>query len=228
MDTVTVFDDNVEEYDRWYDDNKRAYQAELQALGRFIPREGRGLEVGVGTGRFAGPLGVDTGIDPAPNMLAMARERGVNAEVGTAENIPFEDESFDYVLMVTVDPFLEDLEAALREIKRVLKPEGTIIVGMIDRDSPLGKIRQEARHEDKFFRFAEFRAAGEMIDMLRAAGFGTIRSAQTLLGDEVLPLVERDAFDTEPENDAYEIHEGTGEGAFVVLSGKKKIDAQVD
>lgn len=208
---VSVFDKNVEEYDRWYDENERAYQTELEVLRRFIPREGRGLEVGVGTGRFGGPLGVDAGIDPAPNMLAIARERGIKAEVGTAENIPFEDETFDYVLMVTVDPFLEDIGAALREIRRVLKPEGTIIVGMLDRDSPFGKILQEIRDEDKFFRFAQFSAAGEMIDRLRAAGFGAIRSAQTLLGDRL---------DTE---DAYEIREGYGEGAFVVLSGKKSI-----
>jgi len=208
---VSVFDKNVEEYDRWYDENKRAYQTELEVLRRFIPREGRGLEVGVGTGRFGGPLGVDAGIDPAPNMLAIARERGIKAEVGTAENIPFEDETFDYVLMVTVDPFLEDIGAALREIRRVLKPEGTIIVGMLDRDSPFGKILQETRDEDKFFRFAQFSAAGEMIDRLRAAGFDAIRSAQTLLGDRL---------DTE---DAYEIREGYGEGAFVVLSGKKSI-----
>lgn len=220
---VSVFDENVEEYDRWYEDNKRLYQAELQALGRFIPEEGRGLEIGVGTGRFAGPLGVDVGIDPAENMLAKARERGVTTEQGVGEDLPFEDESFDYVLMVAVDPFLDDLEAVLREAKRVLKERGTIIVGMIDRSSRYGGLLDASKDEDKFFRGAEFRTAEEVIGKLRTVGFDTIRSAQTLLTNEVLPLVEREGYEFELENDAYEIHEGYGEGGFVVLSGLKKV-----
>ena len=51
MDAVSAFNDNAEEYDRWYDENGRVYRAELEAVRRFIPEGGRGLEVGVGTGR---------------------------------------------------------------------------------------------------------------------------------------------------------------------------------
>lgn len=220
---VSVFDENVEEYDRWYDENRRLHQAELQAVGRFIPEEGRGLEIGVGTGRFAGPLGVDVGIDPSENMLALARERGVTTEQGAGEDLPFEDESFDYVLMVAVDPFLEDLEAVLREAKRVLRERGTIIVGMIDRSSRFGSLLDAGKDEDKFFHKAAFRTAEEVIGKLRSVGFDTVRSAQTLLANEVLPLVEREGSGFSPENDAYEIREGYGEGGFVVLSAQKKV-----
>ena len=228
MNIVSVFDENVEEYDRWYDENKRAYQAELQAVRRFIPEAGRGLEVGVGTGRFAAPLGIDVGVDPAGNMLARARERGVETEVAYGEDLPFDDESFDYVLMATLDPFVDDLEAVLREARRVLKRRGTLIVAMLDRDSPFGRIRETVQDEDKFYAQADFHAAGEMIARMRGVGFDEIRTAQTLLGEEVLPLVEREGYGAEVTNDAFEIHEGYGEGAFVVISGKKKLAVQVD
>lgn len=230
METVKVFDENAEEYDRWYDENKRAYQAELQTVRRFIPQEGRGLEIGVGTGRFAGPLGVDVGIDPAAGMLDMARERGVDVREGVGEDLPFDDESFDYVLMVAVDPFVDDLEAVLREAHRVLKRRGTIIVGFIDAASPLGKVQEASKNDDKFYTVASFHSADEMLAKLRGTGFDTLRPAQTLLGEDVLPLVERDSLadDIEVDNSAYEVHDGYGEGAFVVISGQKKLTVQVD
>ncbi|MCL6087403.1 MAG: methyltransferase domain-containing protein, partial [Actinobacteria bacterium] len=101
-----VFDDNADEYDRWYDDNKEIYQSEVLALKQVVPAGKRGLEVGVGTGRFAVPLGVKVGVEPSEAMSSIARQRGVKVKKGFAENLPFKDKSFDFVLFVTTICFL--------------------------------------------------------------------------------------------------------------------------
>jgi len=50
---VNLYDSNYRTYDKWYDDNKFAYLSELEVLKRVMPKKGGGLEIGVGTGRFA-------------------------------------------------------------------------------------------------------------------------------------------------------------------------------
>jgi len=73
MDGVAVFDKHADEYDRWFDENQQIYQAEVNALRRFIPKTGLGVEVGVGTGRFSTPFGIRIGVEPSRNMGTCAR-----------------------------------------------------------------------------------------------------------------------------------------------------------
>lgn len=221
-----VFNDHAAEYDRWYDENERAYQAELEAVRRMLPGEGRVLEIGVGTGRFAAPLGVDVGVDPAGRMLDVARQRGVEVREARGENLPFEDESFDAVLMATVDPFVDDLDAVLSEARRVLHREGRLVIAMIDRASPFGQMRDQTKQDDKFFRDATLHSADEIIGLMQAAGFDRIRAVQTLLGDPQR-FVEPESPGVDAGMDAFEVRDGHGEGAFVVLSGRKKLAVQV-
>ena len=47
---VRIFEQYAQDYDRWFEEPAYAYESEVLALRRFIPRSGRGLEVGVGTG----------------------------------------------------------------------------------------------------------------------------------------------------------------------------------
>jgi SAM-dependent methyltransferase len=66
-----------------------------------MPWQGRGLEIGVGTARFAAPLGVQVGLDPSRPMLEYAFERGISTIQGVAEALPFRDGSYDYAVAVT-------------------------------------------------------------------------------------------------------------------------------
>jgi len=66
--SVRLFDRNWEKYENWFERHKNSYSSELKALKKAKP-DGFGLEVGVGSGRFAFPLGVKLGIDPSKNML---------------------------------------------------------------------------------------------------------------------------------------------------------------
>lgn len=84
----------------------------------------RVLDVGTGTGLFAeafAKFGLDvTGIDPNTELLAIARRHAAGVFlVGTAEKLPFEDRSFDLVMMGHVLHETDDRAAALREARRV-------------------------------------------------------------------------------------------------------------
>jgi SAM-dependent methyltransferase len=192
-------------YDRWFPRHEAAYLSELLAVRALLPVEGRGLEVGVGTGRFAAPLGIEVGLDPAAAMLARASARGIKVVRGVAEALPFADRSFDYALMVVVLSFLDDAPAGLAEIHRVLRPGGALVIGFIDKDSPSGRAYLDRHAHKLFFREATFYAAAEAAQLLDAAGFWDLRWVQTLL---------------EPPEDMTRIEAlrpGHGDGAFVAV-----------
>ncbi len=77
MNSIEIFEKYAQEYDEWFDVNRFAYQSEVLALKKFIPENSKSLEVGVGTGRFAVPLGIKVGIEPAKAMADIARKRGI-------------------------------------------------------------------------------------------------------------------------------------------------------
>jgi SAM-dependent methyltransferase len=169
----------------------------------------------VGTGRFAASLGVRFGIDPARGMLALARDRGVAVCQALGERSPFRSGQFDFALLVTVDPFVPDLQGLLAEVRRVLRPGGRIIVGMIDRNSALGRMVEASKDSDPFYREAHFHSSEQMIQGLQQAGFNAIQARQTLSG------APQGAFDPA----ALEIQTGCGEGAFVALCAEKPMTA---
>lgn len=218
---VSVFGEHAGEYDRWFDENEQVYQAEIEAVRALVPPAGPGLEVGVGTGRFAAPLGAAFGIDPARGAARIANGRGVGACRAFGERLPFGAGRFAYALLITVDPFVPDVMALLREMRRVLSPGGQAIVGMIDRDSPLGQMYEAHKDADKFYREAQFNTAGEMIAWLREAGFERIEARQTITGPPG-EQASTEQVQAGYAGDALVVREGYGEGAFVVLSGVKR------
>ncbi len=192
-------------YDNWFERHWSAYLSELLAVRALLPWEGRGLEIVVGTGRFAGPLGIKFGLDPAGEMLGYAHARGVNVAGAVAEALPFAEAAFDYALVVTTICFVDDARAMLREIARVLRPGGKLIIGLIDRESALGKDYVAHQAENVFYRAAQFYSAREVEALLKEAGFEDLVWVQTLSS----PLSQ--IREIEPTTS------GTGRGAFVVV-----------
>lgn len=105
----------------------------------------RVLDVGTGDGTYAIEAaargGVVTAIDLEPSMLAAARARAASCGVdvtlreGRAEQLPFDDASFDVVVAVTVLCFVAEAEVAVREMARVLAPRGRLVLGELGRFS---------------------------------------------------------------------------------------------
>jgi len=106
-----------------------------------VTRGQRVLDVACGTGilarevlKLAGDSGRVTGIDPSPGMLAVARQLAPSAQwhQGVAEDLPFENASFDVVVSQFGLMFFSDRLQALNEMLRVLKPGGRLAVAVWD------------------------------------------------------------------------------------------------
>ncbi|WP_135823801.1 class I SAM-dependent methyltransferase [Halorussus ruber] len=209
MPKVEPFEEHADRYEEWFEQNEYAYESELAALRRLLPSSGYGVEIGVGSGRFAAPLDVEVGVDPSGAMLAYASERGIDAVEGVAEALPLKDDAFDVALIVTTICFVDDIPETLAEADRVLGPDGTLVVGFIDKDSQLGRVYQEMQDENPFYRDAVFVSTDELVDELETAGFTDFEFAQTIY-DELPEIDER-----EP------VRSGYGDGSFVVIGASR-------
>ncbi|MGM0516413.1 MAG: class I SAM-dependent methyltransferase [Pseudomonadota bacterium] len=167
-------------YDDWFERHEAAYLSELLALRAFVPWEGEGLEIGVGTGRFAAPLGLRTGVDPSPEVLRYAARRGIEVVDGVAEDLPFPDGHFDHALVVTTICFVDSPAAMVAEVWRVLRPGGRLVIGFIDRESPLGEEYEAHQEESVFYQEATFYSADEVAGFLENGGFRVDAWGQTL------------------------------------------------
>ena len=111
------FDEHPGRYERWFEDNWYVYRSELKAIESVFPASGRGVEIGIGSGRFAEPLGITEGVEPSQSMRRLAAGRGLAVTDGVAEALPLEDGSYDFALMVTTICFVDDPRAAFGEMR---------------------------------------------------------------------------------------------------------------
>ncbi len=203
------FDRYLDEYERWFEENRFVYESEIEAVRHFIPAGEQGVEIGIGSGRFAVPLGIKVGVDPSGTMREHAAGLGLQVYDGTAEQLPLEDGSFDFALMVTTICFVDDVGKAFREARRVLRSGGHFVIGLVDKDSPLGKLYLKMKDENKFYRHATFYSTEEVRDLLSENYPGDIEIVRSVFGE----LSEIRAAQT--------FKEGYGEGGFVVINAAK-------
>lgn len=91
------------------------------------------LEIGIGTGpnlaKYKSAASI-TGIEPDPQRAEQARKRSTQIpttiETAAAEDLPFPDSSFDHVVSSLVLCCVDDQHRAIQELRRVLKPDGTL------------------------------------------------------------------------------------------------------
>ena len=166
------FDLYTEDYDFWFvSRGKEVYRYELRAVCGELP-PGPALEVGVGTGRFAGPLGVRFGLDPSLPSLRMARRRVENVVAGRGEALPFRDGAFSVVLLIVTVCFLDDVEATFEEIKRVLREGGHLILGYVPANSRIGReYARKGAEGHRFYAYARFWETEELVRLLGKYGF---------------------------------------------------------
>ena len=204
MPKIEPFELSTDAYEKWFVDNKQIYELELETIKQLIPPKSYGMEVGVGSGRFAAPLSIEIGVEPSPAMAEIARERGIEVEDGVAEKLPFKDDSFDFVLLVTTICFVDDIEKTFNEARRVLRKNGCIIVGFVDKNSSMGKKYLAKKNKSKFYNNAVFFSSEDVLNHLSKAGFNDFEIKQTILSENKNALIEN----------------GFGNGSFVVIKGK--------
>ena len=179
----------IESYSRWRSSRlgRITDALEQQLLFELVsPVAGKTLlDVGCGDGALASELArrgaIVTGLDADPAMIAAARQRARTATTqmqlieGQAENLPFNEGTFDYVVAVTVLCFFHDAEQAIAEMARVLKPGGRLVIGELGYWSMWALYRGlRGWLGNPIWRAAMFRTATELRDLVQAAGLKVV------------------------------------------------------
>lgn len=209
MARIEPFEKYSEKYEDWFEKNKFVYGSEIQAIKELFPKVKKSIEIGVGSGKFAVPLGIKTGVDPSPRMRNIAQQRGIKVIDAIAEELPFKDSQFELVLMVTTICFVDNLNLTFREAYRILKLGGYLIIGFVDKDSSLGKLYQQHKEESLFYKIATFYSTKEVVYNLSRVGFKEFNFKQTIFHSlNEIKNVEL-------------VKEGYGEGSFVAIRARK-------
>ena len=210
---ASPFDDLASDYDAWFEgEGKPVFAIEMQAFQQVLSSLPKPwLEVGVGSGRFAQALGIETGVDPSIKLLEMAKQRGITALLGRGEQELFDEESFGAVFLIVTLCFVDSPPDVLKEAYRILQPDGKIVLGVVLKESPWGRFYEQKKKQGHcFYRYATFYKCDEVIKLLVQAGFLTEKIVSTLFQEP--GKVDH----TEIPRDGY----SPGAGFTVIVAGK--------
>ncbi|WP_130806427.1 class I SAM-dependent methyltransferase [Senegalia massiliensis] len=175
---MAVFDLEAKSYDKWYDTKMGNFVDSIEtkcAFELFKPFKGmKVLDIGCGTGNFSirlKELGCEViGIDISDEMLNIARkkakEKNLDIEFLNMDiyNLEFDNESFDAAFSMAAFEFIKDTKKAMDEIFRVVKPNGQILVGTINKDSTWGRLYlSEDFQKNSVFKYAKFKTIEDFI-----------------------------------------------------------------
>lgn len=196
------FDVAAEAYDSFMGRYSRPL-AVLFADSAGLPPSGRALDVGCGPGALTAELAARfgetevAGVDPSESFVEAARARHPWADIrhGVAEDLPFDDDTFDAALAALVVHFMTDAAAGAREMVRVTRPGGVVAACVWDfagRRAPqtlffaaLASIVTGIDDESGRVGARE----GDLIDLLTAAGCSDVE------GSELTVTVQYPTFD---------------------------------
>jgi SAM-dependent methyltransferase len=139
---------DVDEHHWWYRGRRRIIRAELDRL--TLPAGARVLDAGCGSGRTLQELtdyGTEVyGLELDPGAADAARSRGHGeVRIGRLEELPYDDDRFDLITCLDVVEHTPDDRVALRELRRVCKPGGWLLV-TVPAYPALWSLHDEANH----------------------------------------------------------------------------------
>lgn len=165
-------------YEEWLNNPKNRFAADLEKrlmLNALKPERGESvLDIGCGSG-FGLQTFLDkglqvTGLDPSPYMLDIAQKNignRVDLHRGVAEDLPFDDNSFNYACFITTLEFVEDPKKAIEEACRVAKDK--IFLGVLNRYAITGIHRRiKGVFTRTIYNHACFFSIWELKDIIRS------------------------------------------------------------
>lgn len=207
MPRTEPFDMHRDQYEQWFIKNSYVFNTELAVIRKLLPK-GTGVEIGVGTGLFAERLGITYGVEPSAVMARLALERGIHVCRGVAEDLPYHDGIFDFALMVTTICFVDDPRISIKEMARIVKSGGSVIIAFVDKNSSLGKQYECFKENNVFYKDADFYSTKDILHLVESIGLVETVIRQTVFGElKDIDMVQAS-------------QEGFGNGGFVVLAAK--------
>ena len=189
------------------DFGKRVLEREVEYIRQELEGYHAILDIGCGLGSFEQKLPyLDiVGLDNSKEMLEEAKKRSNKTFVfGNAENLDFDDSSFDAVFYAATLEFLTDYQKAIQEAWRVTKPNGKLLVMMLNPESEY--FQEHMQRDDSYFRKVRHANLGEMRDYI--SKFYQIVKEEYFLG-----IKRQEVFDTSDKRFA----------SLYVIIGKKVV-----
>ena len=198
------FDQYAEEYDAWFLKNRNVLYSELKLVAYFLKNAGEALSIGCGSGLFEMLLQKETniiiknGIEPSKGMAEIARKRGMNVQMKTAEEADFGNNQYDTILFNGTTSYLSDLQTAFKKTYAALHNNGRVVVIDVPKESSYAMLYNLAKvlgtwehpllegvhppdpYPIEFVRIANWRTTVEKVTVLKNAGFTDFNYAQTL------------------------------------------------
>jgi ubiquinone biosynthesis O-methyltransferase len=167
----SLFDNAAKDYDVWFDNavGKFVDLVETECMFSLVDElvGMRVLDIGCGTGHLSQKLckkgAKVTGIDISEKMLEKAcvkkNAKGLDIEYKKMDvyDLEFHDSTFDYVFSMAAFEFIEDMERAFTSIKRVLKDDGIIIIGTIQKVGAWANLYESPAFSETVFANAYFK-----------------------------------------------------------------------
>ncbi len=230
------FRDLAASYDAWYQTPSGAFAHAVErdavlALADLKPGE-RAFDIGCGTGIYTLELARKglrvIGLDPSMDMMTIAREKFREAGLaglwvcGSAEALPFRSQSADLALAVTSLCFVSQPDRAVAEMRRVIAPDGRVVLGELNRWSSWALVRRlKGLVADTVYNRAHFWSRRELAHLLERNGLAP-RAARIVLH---IPPIRRVAFLKRARIvDDLLRRLLPGMGAFIVVAARRQTD----
>lgn len=229
------FDEYADAYDAWFLDNRNVLYSELNLVASVVKGAKKVLSVGCGSGLFEKLLRdergivITDGIEPSIGMADIARRRGLNVTVATAEEADFGHGEYDLILFNGTPSYIAGLADVVKKAYDALPAGGRIVLIDVPKESSYGIMYNLAKalgtwhhpllegvyppnpYPIEFVNVANWRTTAEKVAMLKDAGFSDITFSQTLTAH---PLYS-DRVEEQPV-------EGCDRGDYVAVTAYKK------
>lgn len=228
------FDEYAALYDAWFLENRNVLLSEVRLVARTLQGAKKILSVGCGSGLFEKILreefniNITEGIEPSCGMAEIARKRGMNVVLTTAEDADFGNSEFDTILFNGTPSYITDLKSVVEKAYRSLPQGGRIVLIDVPKESGYGIMYNLAKalgtwehpllegvyppnpYPIELVNAANWRTTAEKTALMEQAGFRNLEAWQTLTTH---PLVSDDK--------AEEPIAGSDKGDYVAVIGYK-------